>query len=131
MSVRTCTKNSNMVPPLHPTLRHRESTGTWRSQRDATQLLNDFERQAWTVSKRLCYVPFVRFITLGDDLMGTRSADNQVKMLSEEIPIGKHTARTLSLMHYFDSPWTAASGEAGILRHRLVTSLDLSGRFTY
>lgn len=41
----------NKLIPFHPTRRVTESAGTWRSQRDATQLLNDFERQAWRLSK--------------------------------------------------------------------------------
>lgn len=53
-------KISNNLAPFHPTLRNTEVAGTWRSQRDATQLLNDFERQAWCVSKRLFYVPLVQ-----------------------------------------------------------------------
>lgn len=80
---RWCSEIGNTLIPFHQTLRITEACGTWRSQRDATQLLNDFERQAWSVSKRLFYVLLVQLITLDDDLMGTRSRDNQVKMLSD------------------------------------------------
>lgn len=47
------------------------------------QLLKDFEIQAWSFSKPLLYVPLVQYITLDDDLMGTRSVDNPVRMLSD------------------------------------------------
>lgn len=41
---------------FHPTLRVMEGVGTWHEQRDTTQLRNDFERQARSVSKRLFHV---------------------------------------------------------------------------
>lgn len=85
---RMSSKIGNEMAPDHPSLRHAESAGTWRSQRDlhATRLLNDFERQAWCVWKRVFFVPLVQSVTLDDEVMGTRSANNQLKMPSDRKP---------------------------------------------
>ena len=64
-----------------PTLQGGGETG-WTSQRDKTQLVSEFERTAFMISKRLFSVPAFQFLTLDDELMGTRSHSNPVKSIS-------------------------------------------------
>lgn len=78
---RTNDKIGNKLIPFHPSLRNVESRVTWLCQRDSTQLFNDFVRQAWSIFKRLFYVPHFQLVTMDDEIMGTRSAYNQVKAL--------------------------------------------------
>lgn len=52
------------------------------SQIDKTPLIGDFERTAFNTSKRLFYIPSVQFLTLDDELMGTRSQQNPVTYIS-------------------------------------------------
>ena len=67
---------------FHPSYRLDNDQISWHAQRDATQFMTEFERASFSIYKRLLYVPNSQFITLDDDLLGTRSKDNQVKCLS-------------------------------------------------
>ena len=58
----------------------REST--WRTQRDETQYLGNFEKTAFEMTRKVLLTPMFLFATLDDDLYGTRASDNQVKTLS-------------------------------------------------
>lgn len=110
-STRYTSKVGNKLIPFHPTLRVTETSGTWRWQRDATQLLNYFERRAWSVSKRLFYVPLVQFITLEDELIGTRSRYVQVKCYRTENRTGRGNLLILLYTHCFVSLLRVGSKE--------------------
>jgi hypothetical protein len=58
----------------------REST--WRTQRDETQYLGNFEKTAYEMTRKVFLTPMQLFATLDDDLYGTEASDNQVKTLS-------------------------------------------------
>ena len=62
----------------------RDSAGnhTWFCQRDKTHLLTSFENVLMPRSRSMFFVPLHQVVTLDDDLMGTRSAENPVKTLS-------------------------------------------------
>lgn len=53
----------------------------WVSQSDKTQMLSEFERDSFSTSKRLFYLPVIQFLTLDDELMGIRSQSNPVKSI--------------------------------------------------
>lgn len=53
--------------------------GSWTAQRLKMQMFSKLEFSAFTTSKWLFNVLFIQFLTLGDELMGTRSNLNPVK----------------------------------------------------
>jgi hypothetical protein len=55
---------------------------TWSAQRDETQYLDNFEKAAYEMTRKVFLTPMHTFATLDDDLYGTRAGDNQVKTLS-------------------------------------------------
>lgn len=76
------TKLGNYWIPFHPSLNRGTGAGTLNSKRYYSKWVIEFKRMAWSSLKCL-FVPLVQLITIDDDLMGTRSADNQLEMLSD------------------------------------------------
>lgn len=76
----TFLKNDVLAFPA--TRRGDEGEESWASQRDATQRLIKFERSAFEMSRTICLSSNNTFVTIDDDLYGTRAWDNQVKSLS-------------------------------------------------
>lgn len=57
---------------FHPSV-NKVTDGVARSaRRDVTLILTDFERTYFSISKRIFYFQFAQFLTLDDDVMGTR-----------------------------------------------------------
>lgn len=54
------------------------------SQIHATWLLNEIDSKAWSVPKTFLSPSLVQCIALEDELIGSRSAENQVKMISHK-----------------------------------------------
>jgi hypothetical protein len=59
-----------------------DGSSTWNSQQDQTLRLGEFKNPALYMSFKVFLTPLYTLATLDDDLYGTRSSDNQVKMPS-------------------------------------------------
>lgn len=78
---------TRMLSVFHRSIRSDQSGDGWQSwgvQRDQNRCLNDTERNAYAIGKRLFNVPSCQLLTLDDELMCTRSKDNPVKALSAQ-----------------------------------------------
>lgn len=62
--------------------RGRNGSQTWISQRDQTPNLTELEHFAFKDTRSIFMHVLHLFLTLDDDLFGTRASDNQVKSLS-------------------------------------------------
>lgn len=62
--------------------RGKDGASNWMAQRDQTPNLTEFEQTAFKDTKDIFLHVVHLFLTLDDDLFGTRAADNQVKLLS-------------------------------------------------
>ena len=73
--------------------RGEDNSLVWNTQRDQTVMLGQFERAAFRMTARM----FHTIISLDDDLMGTRTVDNQVKTISNRKADGEgHVADVLA-----------------------------------
>lgn len=69
------------------------SDRAWGSQRDETQNFGEFESLAFRDVKDIFLVSLYQFITLGDDMFGTLSANSQVKnLIMRNVDEERHTA---------------------------------------
>ena len=66
-----------------PTNRGSDGGSSWMSQRDPTRNCSEFELRAFKTVRYVFVHSLYSFLTLDDDLFGTRAADNPVKMLSQ------------------------------------------------
>ena len=77
--------------------RGEDDSFVWNSQRDQTVMLGQFERDAFRMSARIFLAPNHTIISLDDDLIGTRAADNQVKTIFNRKADGEvHVADVLA-----------------------------------
>ena len=73
---------STHILPYSPAYRGGGGTVTWNAQRDQTPSISEFERTAFRDTCKVFLTPVHMFVTMDDDLYGSRATDNQVKSLS-------------------------------------------------
>lgn len=60
----------------------RSGNTTWEAQREDIRNFSELDRSMYSTSKRLFFVLTYQLLTLDDDVMENRSAENPVRMLS-------------------------------------------------
>lgn len=87
---------SNHILAYPVTGRRQNNEDSWEATSDATQRLGSFEKAAYEMRRAIFLNPTHALITLDDDLYGTVSRENQVKVLSSrKADKGGHSTHTI------------------------------------